>query len=597
MNALLTNHLWQSTVFGLCVALLAIAFRNSRARVRFWMWLTASLKFLVPFSLLLSLGSHLAPGPVAAKTAATPVAAVAILQISQPFSEVVVGVRPEVPQHAWIADGMCGIWLCGFAAVAVVRLRRYARIRAAVHASRVLEISLPVAVRATPAMLEPGVFGLWRPILLLPEDIMQRLTPAQFEGVVAHELCHIRRRDNLTASIHMVVEALFWFHPLVWWIGARLVEERERACDEAVLSLGSEPFDYAEGILSVCRSYLESPSRSFAGVTGSDLKKRIHAILSGRVAADLTLGRKALLAFVAILAVCAPLIIGVVDAPLIRAQSGPRRQFEVASIKRCANDVAPGGRGGGLPSFSPGRMTLNCQIVQGLINAAYVRYANGSNFTRMTPPRIPIEGAPDWITSERYTINAKAEGDANAYMMQGPLMQTLLESRFKLKIHRETREIPIYNLVVAKGGPKLKPFQEGSCPPMPPLDFTRTPPIPSPPPGQSYCKIFGGAAGPNFAANAQGMSLEDFAYMFLSSGDRPVVDKTGIKGLFDIHLEFGLDDAGRQAMINITGKDPGEPTLPSVFVAIQEQLGLKLESAKGKGEFLVIDHVERPDEN
>ena len=92
---------------------------------------------------------------------------------------------------------------------------------------------------------------------------MQRLTPAQFEGVVAHELCHIRRRDNLTASVHMVVEALFWFHPLVWWIGARMVEERERACDEAVLSLGSEPVEYAEGILSVCRSYLESPLRSF----------------------------------------------------------------------------------------------------------------------------------------------------------------------------------------------------------------------------------------------------------------------------------------------------------------------------------------------
>ena len=83
----------------------------------------------------------------------------------------------------------------------------------------------------------------------------------------------------------------------------------------------------------------------------------------------------------------------------------------------------------------------------------------------------------------------------------------------------------------------------------------------------------------------------------MSGGPRPVVNKTGIKGVFEIHFEFGLEDDARQQMTEITGDDPGEPTAPPVFVAIQEQLGLKLESAKGKGEFLVIDHIERPDEN
>ncbi len=591
----MNNHLWQSTLFGLCVAALAIAFRNSRAQVRFWPWLSASLKFLIPFSLLLDLGSHLGPRAAATIAAAAPTAAVAMLQITEPFPERLVPVRSEEPGHNWIADGMFGIWLCGFAAVTVVRFRRYSRIRKAVHASRSLDLSLPVAVRATPAMLEPGVFGLWRPTLLLPEDIMQRLTPAQFKGVVAHELSHIRRRDNLTASIHMLVEALFWFHPLVWWIGARMVEERERACDEALLSLGSEPLDYADGILSVCRGYLESPSRSFAGVTGSDLKKRIHAILSGRVAADLTFGRKALLAFVAILALSAPLVIGVIDAPLIRAQSEPRPQFEVASIKRCAGDVPPGGRGGGMPSFSPGRMTLNCMTVQGLIDAAYVMFADGRNPNLLKLQRIPIEGGPGWIDLERYTINAKAENNATAYLMEGPLMQTLLERRFKLKIHRETREIPVYNLVVAKGGPKLKRFQEGSCTPMPPWDFTKASDVPPLPPGQHYCQVGGGAAGPNFDMRAQGVSLDDFAHLLYPG--RPVVNKTGIKGIFEIHFAFGLEDDARRQMTEITGVDPGEPTMPSAFIAIQEQLGLKLESAKGKGDFLVIDHIERPDEN
>src|SRR5207247_4024707 len=135
-----------------------------------------------------------------------------------------------------------------------------------------------VEVRSSPGLLEPGVVGLFSPILLLPEGIAERLTPPQLEAVLGHELCHIRRRDNLTSAIHMIVEAVFWFHPMVWWIGARLVEERERACDEAVLSLGSEPHDYAEGILNVCKSYLESPLSCVSGVTGSDLKERIQGI-------------------------------------------------------------------------------------------------------------------------------------------------------------------------------------------------------------------------------------------------------------------------------------------------------------------------------
>ena len=117
----------------------------------------------------------------------------------------------------------------------------------------------PSQIRSSPGLLEPGVVGLFRPILLLPAGIAERLQPPQLEAVLAHELCHVRRRDNLTSAIHMIVEAVFWFHPLVWWIGARLVEERERACDEAVLSLAMQPHDYAEGILNVCKSYWNRP--------------------------------------------------------------------------------------------------------------------------------------------------------------------------------------------------------------------------------------------------------------------------------------------------------------------------------------------------
>src|SRR5262249_54214825 len=142
-------------------------------------------------------------------------------------------------------------------------------------------IESAIPIMSTPGLVEPGVFGVFRPILLLPEGIGERLNDAQLEAILAHELCHVRRRDNLTATIHMAVQAVFWFHPLVWWLGARLVDERERACDEEVLRLGNRPQVYAAGILNVCKLYVESPLACVSGVTGADLKKRIGSIMAG----------------------------------------------------------------------------------------------------------------------------------------------------------------------------------------------------------------------------------------------------------------------------------------------------------------------------
>lgn len=100
----------------------------------------------------------------------------------------------------------------------------------------------------SPATLEPGIFGIVKPVLLWPKGLSERLDDAQLEAIFAHEVRHLRRRENLAAAIHMVVEALFWFHPLVWWLGVRLVDERERACDEDVLARGGNRLVYAESI-------------------------------------------------------------------------------------------------------------------------------------------------------------------------------------------------------------------------------------------------------------------------------------------------------------------------------------------------------------
>jgi bla regulator protein BlaR1 len=435
-------------------------------------------------------------------------------------------------------------------------------------------------------------------ILLLPAGIAERLTPPQLEAVLAHELCHVRRRDNLLALIHMLVEALFWFHPLVWWIGTRLVEERERACDEAVLSLGSEPRVYAEGILNVCKLYVESPLVCVSGVTGSDIKKRIEAIMINRTVLRLSFVKKLALGVAGIAALAAPIAIGVMNAPALDAQSADTPKFEVVSIRPGCG--AGDNKGGGGAAPSPGRLNV-CGTVMTFILQAYGRFATGHFNPNLAA--VPVEGGPAWIKSDSYQINAKAEGNAGEEMMRGPMLQALLEDRFKLKIHRETRDLPMYALTAGKSGPKLTQFKEGGC--VPP-DLTKVPP-PPPTPGQKLCDYrVGRGKGLNLTVDAQGRTLAELSRLLGVALDRPVVDKTGIAGLFDIHLEFAIDQTTPNflpggPLDSPGGGPPAEPADPaggpSIFTAIQEQLGLKLDPVKVPGEFLVIDSVEKPSAN
>jgi len=329
MISALTNHLWQSTWFAAAAALLAFALRKSKAEIRFWLWLSASCKFLLPFSLLMSLGGHLAWAPAAREMAAASISQAllsqtslshTVTQISQPFSGALALPPAAHSAGEWAIVAMVA-WACGVLCIAAVRIRGWRHVRAAIRASVLMDFALPVKVRSCPGLVEPGVIGLFRPFLLLPADIMQRLTKPQLDAVLAHELCHIRRRDNLIAAVHMVVEAVFWFYPLVWWIGARLMQERERACDEEVLRLGNSPQEYAEGILNVCKSYAPSPLPCVTGVNGSDLKTRVRAILAGGVADELSRSKRMALAVAGIGALSAPVVIGLMGGSSIRAQS------------------------------------------------------------------------------------------------------------------------------------------------------------------------------------------------------------------------------------------------------------------------------------
>ena len=236
MTADIFNHLWQSTVFAGVVALLSLAFRRNRARLRYGLWFVASVKFLVPFAALAAAGSLLewrqAPAPIASV-----VTSPAVRDVQCAIRGAIAGHHrqwwPQRQTTDWIAPTLFALWMCGFAAIAIRRVNAVAPDPRRRPRQRTLgrhdgPCRSAIRIRTAPTVLEPGVVGLWKPVILLPKGIDTYLTARQLAAVLAHEVCHARRRDNLTAAVHMLVEAVFWFHPMVWWIGARLSPSASR---------------------------------------------------------------------------------------------------------------------------------------------------------------------------------------------------------------------------------------------------------------------------------------------------------------------------------------------------------------------------------
>jgi uncharacterized protein (TIGR03435 family) len=271
---------------------------------------------------------------------------------------------------------------------------------------------------------------------------------------------------------------------------------------------------------------------------------------------------------------------------VVAAQEAPQT-FEVATVKR--NTSAPGNSL--LRRLPGGRLTATNMPVRPMITFAYGL------------AQYQLVGGPSWITSDAFDIVAKMEGDpAPSPPGSGPdpiqlAMRGLLADRFRLKAHRETREMDIYALVMAKTGgapgPNLKPSaadcaaqaaaaRRGGPPPGPP-----GPPVP----GSPFCGIFGGPGRLRFG----GLPATAFAQAFSGQSGRMVIDRTGLTGSWDFELTFAVEGRGGPG----GGPDApaADPNAPSFFTAVQEQLGLKLESTKGPVEVLVIDAIEKPVED
>ena len=342
--AFTANHLWQSTLFAAVVAVMIALLKQNAARIRFCLWLAASLKFLVPFSILVSIGDKFA------RSFDTP--SVIPVNVSVIFGSLSRPFVASTPTEASMWPSViAGIWLAGSLFFAARACRHWLNIAASVNrgfpakdgptvaalrkAEGRLERRDHVAVVVSTTGMEPGLFGILRPVLVLPAGLESRLTSAQLETVLIHELCHLRRRDNLWAALHTAVQTVFWFHPLVWWLTPRLVDERERACDEAVLDCRSEAQAYAEAMIAICKYYVSSPLKFVAGVTGSTLERRIEGIMTYKFVNKLDIRRKLLLAAAITLTLAGPVLIGVFNVHAIALlpttatpQTGSPRVFE-----------------------------------------------------------------------------------------------------------------------------------------------------------------------------------------------------------------------------------------------------------------------------
>lgn len=249
------------------------------------------------------------------------------------------------------------------------------------------------------------------------------------------------------------------------------------------------------------------------------------------------------------------LCVSIASAPL-RSQTpaAEKPHFEVASIKPNTS-----GTGGSSTDSSNGLLRITNQTVRSIIGRAY----NVRDFQ--------ISGGPGWITSERYDITAKPENGAHFQQMM-QMLQTLLAERFQLQFHRETSEGSIYTLLVGKTGPKLTTAQDSN-----------------------HSGIQSGRnaeTGRWTLTTTGGDSMESLAASLAARLERPVTDQTGLKGKFDFELSWIPD-------LTASGASTPAPDVsgPSIFTALQEQLGLRLVSTKGPVEVIVIDSVRKPTMN
>ena len=427
MQTLLFESAVRATLIAAAVALVLFVMRIKTASVLHAVWASVVV-------LMLLLPAWVAWGPKASLPILPPDRTPVIALLPPPLPAGLADATPRaspVRQDGGyvLPNAVTVIYFLGFGAL-LLRL-----VIGTIRANRLTNASCVV----------PVTVGLLHPRIILPKS-SQRWPQAQMDAVLAHEGEHVRRRDPLFQWIALLNRAIFWFHPLAWWLERRLSGLAEEACDAAVLARGYDPREYSEYLLDLARSVQRAGTRIEAvgmAMPGIGLKHRIRQILSGVPVPRISRPRMA-----CTLATCAAAATILAAGTLVRAQSsaeaeaGP--QFEVETVKPTPLDYqGPTGLGG-----SKGRLTITHYTLKQMMKYAYVPHPD------------QIVGL-DWINETRYDVVAKLPvgvgGEANIQRM----IRRFMADRFGLAFHRETRQMSAYTLTVAKGGSKLRERKDG----------------------------------------------------------------------------------------------------------------------------------------
>jgi uncharacterized protein (TIGR03435 family) len=448
-------------------------------------------------------------------------------------------------------------------------------------------LSRPVRLLVSALVQVPTVVGCLRPVVLVPVGALSGLPPEHLEALLLHELAHIRRHDYLVNILQSVAEALLFYHPAVWWVSGHIRAERELCCDDVAVSASGDALTVARALAQL-ESYRVAHLAAAVAANGGSLSNRIARLL-GQSRPPVRAGLGPGVVTVAVLLVAA--------AYGLFGQSEAHPAFAVASIKQNASNWSDRTQHPMGVRYQPGgRLTAINASLMLLIQFAYADH-DRAMLGHSQPLLAEVVGGPAWIDSLGYDIEAKPEGATDpkhAWLM----LQTLLADRFKLALHRETRDLPVYDLTAAKSGLKLPAPKDVDCVSFPPGA------TPQHVPGKVDCGYVPllMEAG-RLRMEGSKVHMADLIRELTMATGRPVLDKTGFTGEFDLNLSFAPDDALMGLPGNRGPDDSGGARLPAgrdltnLFAALEEQLGLKLTPAKGPVEVLVIDHAERPAAN
>jgi uncharacterized protein (TIGR03435 family) len=428
----------------------------------------------------------------------------------------------------------------------------------------------------------PVTVGLLRPTTILPEGWTQ-WPRARLDAVLVHEAEHARRCDPLVKWLALLNRAVFWFHPVAWWLERELSMLAEEACDGAVLACGHDPCDYAETLVEMARSVMQSGARvNVVGMAmpGGFLPQRIRKIIQDGPAPNISRIRMAFL-----VATCTFAGVAFASGTLERSRQGispvEKSAFDVVSIKAKTAEK-PEDLLGGIRHKPVGTYTVSHMGLRGLIAA---------EFFRDYDKRRLVIGGPAWIDSETFYIEASAKGSPGEEEQQ-LMIQRLIEEKFKLVTHHEIRQLPVYALMMsepARLGPQLTLHSDSAKCSNSPL----TQPGPSEP-MPAYCKGFFMNPRPgNMRETGNEIVIERLGTFLSQSLDRTVIDRTGLNGFYDFRIEFA-PSWGWGSEPAADGSAPPPSGLPSIFTALREQLGLELVPQIGPVDVIVIDQAEIP---